>query len=125
MVQTTSSGDNSGAATPFESTDYKLFIGERVTPTDDALVAAERTNEKRANKRTTREKKRDEDKDRKKANTKKSFFGWKTEKKDKDIEADKPAQRPTKLYAPIIDGLSAGLCLCTSLATSYPALLTV
>jgi hypothetical protein len=117
MLQTTSSGDNSGTATPFESTDYKLFIGERVTPTDDALVAAERTNEKRANKRTTREKKRDEDKDRKKANTKKSFFGWRTEKKDKDIEADKPAQRPTKLYAPILAGLSAGLCLCTSLAT--------
>jgi len=63
--------------------------------------------------------KREKDKDTKKANTKRSFFGWKTEKKGKDIEADKPAQRPTKLFAPIYNGISAGLCLCTSLALSY------
>jgi hypothetical protein len=117
--------DNSGAATPFESSEYKLFIGERKTPIDDALVDAEQTDEKRVNERTSRKNKGDQDNDRKKANTKKSFFGWRTQKKDKDIEADKPAQRPTRLIAPIFNGAGAGLCLCTSLAISYPVSLTI
>ena len=122
MLQTTSSlytSDNSGAV---ESSSYKLVIGERATPTDDALVAAEQTDEKRVNVRRSRKKKGDEDKDGK---TKKSFFGWRTQKKDKDIEANKPAHRPTRLIAPIFNGTSAGLCLCTSLAISYPASLTI
>ena len=122
MLQTTSSlytSDNSGAV---ESSSYKLVIGERATPTDDALVAAEQTDEKRVNVRRSRKKKGDADKDRK---TKKSFFGWRTQKKDKDIEANKPAHRPTRLIAPIFNGASAGLCLCTSLTISYPASLTI
>jgi hypothetical protein len=76
-------------------------------------LVTEETDDKAVNKRTTREMKREKDKDTKKANTKRSFFGWKTEKKGKDIEADKPAQRPTKLFAPIYNGISAGLCFCT------------
>jgi hypothetical protein len=94
-----------------------------VTPPEAAEAAEEKNDDKAVvNKRTTRDKKRDKEDDTKKANTKKSFWGWKTEKKGKDIEADKPAQRPTKLFAPIYNGISAGLCLCTSLAISYPSI---
>lgn len=47
----------------------------------------------------------------KRANVRKSWFGWRTEKKGHDIEADKPASRPTRLFAPVYNGLGAGLCL--------------
>jgi len=120
-LQTTYTGENSRSITPLEPSDYKLFIGEKATPTDDALVTVE-TEKDGVNKRRTRETKRKEEKDTKKANTKKSFFGWKTEKKGKDIEADKPAQRPTKLFAPIYNGIGAGVCLCESLSPYYRSL---
>lgn len=45
-------------------------------------------------------------------NVKTSWFGWKSEKKGKDIEIDKPAPRPTRLFAPVYNGIGAGLCLC-------------
>lgn len=60
----------------------------------------------------------DEETNEKRANVKKSFFGWKTEKSGKDIEADKPAVRPTRLFAPVYNGAGAGLCLCTSILGS-------
>jgi len=56
----------------------------------------------------------EEQADEKRANVKKSFFGWKMEKAGRDIEAKKPATRPTRLFAPVYNGLGAGLCLCTS-----------
>jgi hypothetical protein len=43
---------------------------------------------------------------------KSSWFGWKLEKSGKDVEADQPAARPTRLFAPVYNGLGAGLCLC-------------
>ncbi|KAG8792494.1 hypothetical protein FRC17_008591, partial [Serendipita sp. 399] len=52
-----------------------------------------------------------EDVDEKRENVKKSWFGWKTEKAGHDIEAGKPARRPTRLLAPIYNGIGAGLCL--------------
>lgn len=42
-----------------------------------------------------------------------SFFGWKTEKDagEEDVEGNGPAKRPTKLFAPIYNGLGAALAL--------------
>lgn len=91
-----------------------------MNPEDEAAaVDVKDVNDEKRNKRTTREMKKKDDNDVKKANTKRSWFGWKSAKAGKDIEADKPAQRPTKLFAPIYNGLSAGLCLCTSLLSYY------
>ncbi|KAG8810361.1 hypothetical protein FRC18_004096, partial [Serendipita sp. 400] len=49
--------------------------------------------------------------DEKKEVVKKSWFGWKTERAGQDVEAGKPAKRPTRLLAPIYNGIGAGLCL--------------
>lgn len=48
----------------------------------------------------------------KRSNAKSTWFGWKTEKNNKDIEADRSAVRPTRLFAPVYNGIGAGLCLC-------------
>lgn len=71
------------------------------------MVVKEKTDD------TRRESKLPES-DEKRANVHKSWFGWRTEKMGRDIEADKPATRPTRLFAPVYNGLGAGLCLCES-----------
>lgn len=52
-----------------------------------------------------------------KANARSSFFGWRTEKGDGEAEAGKAAVRPTRLFAPIYNGLGAALALALTLDT--------
>lgn len=95
----------SGKLSPYDSTAN--------VPLNPNGAESSATAEKRASRTTGR---RDvtttgEEENEKRANVKKSFFGWKTEKNGGDIEADKPATRPTRLFAPVYNGLGAGLCL--------------
>ncbi|CAG7848461.1 SubName: Full=Uncharacterized protein {ECO:0000313/EMBL:CCA73139.1} [Serendipita indica DSM 11827] len=53
--------------------------------------------------------------DEKRAKTRSSFFGWRTEKDGGEVEADRPAKRPTRLLAPIYNGLGAALALVLTL----------
>ena len=83
-------------------------------PLNPGTAESSTSAEKRVS-RTGRQDVTEEDTNEKRANVKKSFFGWKTEKSGRDIEADKPATRPTRLFAPVYNGLGAGLCLCASI----------
>ncbi|KAG9044384.1 hypothetical protein FS842_001486 [Serendipita sp. 407] len=49
--------------------------------------------------------------DEKRQNIRSSFLGWKAEKDGDEVESDKPAKRPTRLFAPIYNGLGAALAL--------------
>lgn len=60
--------------------------------------------------------------DEKRAKVTNSFFGWRS-KKEGDVESSKSRQRPTRLFAPIYNGIGAGLGICMSLITLGPALL--
>ncbi|KAG8770838.1 hypothetical protein FRC15_003884, partial [Serendipita sp. 397] len=53
--------------------------------------------------------------DEKRQNIRSSFLGWKAEKDGDEVESDKPAKRPTRLFAPIYNGLGAALALVMTL----------
>lgn len=52
-----------------------------------------------------------------KNNVRSSFFGWKAEKSEDEAEAGKTSVRPTRLFAPIYNGLGAALALALTLDT--------
>lgn len=53
--------------------------------------------------------------DEKRKNVRSTLFGWKTEKAGKDVEGSKPARRPTRLFAPVYNGIGAALALALTL----------
>lgn len=83
-----------------------------ITPTD-SLGRIVRIQEPSLQEKEDFSSEKPESSNKKQGKVRKSFLGWRAAREGGDIEATKiAAYRPTKLFAPLYNGLGAGLSLC-------------